>query len=140
MGSTSPAEAGADVPRPLARSGSALLLEYVGDQDGPASMLKDAQLTRDEGHAAWARLLENVGLLLACYVVHGDLSAYNVLWDGTRPVIIDFPQAMDPRFNGNAYSLLVRDLENLARYFARFGVDADASKIADELWGAYERP
>ncbi len=31
--------AGADVPRPLASAGSAMLMEYVGDSDGPAPHL-----------------------------------------------------------------------------------------------------
>ena len=38
-------------------------------------------------------------------IVHGDLSPYNVLYDGRDPVIIDVPQAMDSRQSLQAYSI-----------------------------------
>ena len=42
-------------------------------------------------------------------MVHSDLSPYNVLWNGHEHRIIDFPQAIDPRFNSSAQRLLVLD-------------------------------
>ncbi len=77
--------------------------------------------------------------MLAHHVVHGDLSPYNVLYWQGRPVIIDFPQAVDARENPNAQMLLARDVANVCRYFARQGVDCDPVAIADELWGRYMR-
>jgi RIO kinase 1 len=85
-------------------------------------------------------LLDNVQLWLACNLVHGDLSPYNVLFQAGSPVVIDFPQACDPRFNSNAFKLLVRDIENLARFFARLGVQRDSFALADRYWSAWERP
>jgi RIO kinase 1 len=55
-------------------------------------------------------------------------------------VIIDFPQACDPRFNTSAFRLLVRDVDNLARFFGRFGVQRDAYGLAERYWSAWERP
>jgi RIO kinase 1 len=132
--------AGADVPMPLAHSGTGLLMEYIGNAEQAAPALRGAELSRHEATSIWERLLDNIQLWLSCYIVHGDLSAYNVLYDGTRAVVIDFPQAIDPRFNGNAYSLLLRDVENLARFFARYGVESDPSALVDQLWRSYERP
>ena len=84
--------------------------------------------------AACQRLLENIQLWLAYDIVHADLSEYNVLvWRG-RPVVIDFPQAVDPRFNRNAYSLLQRDLANLYRHFERLGVRRDPRALSAALW------
>jgi RIO kinase 1 len=66
--------------------------------------------------------------------VHGDLSAYNVLyWEG-RISIIDFPQAFDPMLNPNAYSLFARDVERLCQYFARYDLCVDARGVAREIW------
>ncbi|MBI3969675.1 MAG: hypothetical protein HY332_00180 [Chloroflexi bacterium] len=129
--------AGADVPRPVARSGFALLLEYVGDHSGPAQMLSKTSLAREEARPLFERLLWNVGRWLACHRVHADLSAYNVLyWQGALKAI-DFPQSVDPRFNPHARSLLVRDLQNVCGYFARYGVAADPYELADDLWLRY---
>jgi RIO kinase 1 len=69
--------------------------------------------------------------------VHGDLSAYNVLyWE--RPVkLIDFPQAIDPRLNPDARAIFYRDVERLCQYFAQYEVAGDPRKLADSLWAHY---
>jgi len=71
--------------------------------------------------------------------VHADLSAYNVLYWQGRARIIDFPQAIDPRFNSNALSLLTRDIENICRYMSRYGVEHDARRIANQLWWRFKK-
>ena len=57
-------------------------------------------------------------------------------WNGTI-TLIDFPQAVDPRFNRHARDWLERDVENVCRYFRRHGVDADPTAPAEELWTRY---
>jgi RIO kinase 1 len=131
--------AGADVPRPLAHSSDALLLEFLGDEDGPAPLLKEVRLSATEAEAVFDRLLDNIQLWLAYDVVHGDLSAYNVLYWQEEPRVIDFPQACDPRFNGNAFDLLLRDLRNIAQYFERLGARREPFALAEAYWRAWER-
>jgi RIO kinase 1 len=132
---------GADVPRPIAQSSGALLLEFIGSEDfGAAPLLKSADLSRAEAEDAYTRLQDNIQLWLAYYIVHGDLSPYNVLYWEDRPVVIDFPQAVDPRFNLNAFDLLVRDLDNIGRFFERFGIANRSYELAEQYWAAYERP
>jgi RIO kinase 1 len=126
--------AGASVPRPLGRTEGAIAMEWIGDAEAPAPQLKDVRLDASQAQAAFDALMTDIELWLACNVVHGDLSAYNVLWDGTRVVTIDFPQACDPRFNTSAESLLFRDVANVCKHFGRWGVRADAGALADELW------
>ena len=131
-------DAGADVPDVLARSGSAILMEYFGDEHGAAPMLFRAAMNRDEAGATLRKIIDNVTLWLANHLVHGDLSPYNILcWEG-RIVAIDFPQAVDPRVNPAARSLLVRDLENVCGYFSKYGIRADAHRIANALWAQYQ--
>ncbi len=132
--------AGADVPKPLARSSGGMLLEFIGDADGAAPVLKEVRLGPEEAQEMFDRLLDNVQLWLAYNIVHSDLSAYNVLYQAGAPVVIDFPQACDPRFNTNAFGLLLRDIENLARYFGRFGVRCDPFGLAERYWEVWERP
>ena len=76
-------------------------------------------------------------LFLACNRLHGDLSAFNILYWQGRATIIDFAQAVDPRHNPEIYPVLERDVERVYRYFARYGVVADPGAIAAGLWADY---
>jgi len=131
--------AGASVPRPVAHDGAAVLMEYVGDEEGAAPLLKQVSLEPEEARRLFDRLVRNLELFLACNCVHADLSPYNVLYWRGEPTIIDFPQAVDPRFNQSARSLLVRDLENICKYFARRGVNVDPQRLAGSLWTRFMR-
>jgi RIO kinase 1 len=130
--------AGADVPRPLGPASDVLLMEFFGEADEPASQLNRVQLDPDAAAVLFQRVLANVELALGLDLVHGDLSPHNLLyWRGDLR-LIDFPQAVDPRFNPAAADLLRRDLENVCRYFGRQGVEADAAALADDLWQRFE--
>jgi len=126
--------AGAHVPRPVAHSGNSILMEYVGDQDGPAPLLKNVSLEKTETRRLFDGLVDDVRLFLACNCIHADLSPYNLLyWQGALTVI-DFPQAVDPRFNQQARPLLLRDLQNVCQYFSPYGVRVEPHRLTDSLW------
>jgi RIO kinase 1 len=127
-------EAGADVPRPWKCIGGVILMEWLG-ADVPAPQLRHAKPPRDEAHAMHRTLLANIELMLRHNVIHADLSPFNVLYLGEgRVKIIDFPQAVDPRMSPNAMMLLHRDVENVCRFFERFGVESNPHRIASDLW------
>jgi RIO kinase 1 len=131
-------EAGADVPQVFSHSNGAILMEYFGDEDAAAPMLSRATLPRETADQLLRGIIDNVAIWLRNNLVHGDLSAYNLLyWDG-RVVAIDFPQAVDARFNPNAKALLVRDLEHVCGHFTKYGIRADANRIANALWANYK--
>jgi RIO kinase 1 len=136
-------EAGADVPRPLSQIGNGLLMDYVGaaeDAEEAAPLLQVVDLPREQAGPLYERTLRNIELFLACHCIHGDLSAYNILYRGDEAAplaIIDFAQAVDPRHSGNVYPLLARDVERVCRYFARYGVEADAGHLAADMWERY---
>lgn len=126
--------AGADVPKPFASSDNAILMEYMGDETIPAPALINVRLNPQEAQPLFDRLMYNVGLMLANDRVHGDLSAYNVLYWQGQAKIIDLPQAVDPNINSEAFTLLSRDIERLCQYFERYGVESNPGLIARELW------
>lgn len=131
--------AGASVPKPYAQSSGSILMEFVGDADGPAPLVGGITLEREEARRLFKQLLDNVRLWLSNNIVHADLSAYNILyWQGDLK-IIDFPQAVDPRFNPHALDLLTRDLQNVCRQWARYGVEADGATLAKNLWSQFQR-
>jgi len=130
---------GAIVPKPYARSESALLMQFIGDEEGAALPLNRVTLDREEADAFFGLLLRNIELWLTLDHIHADLSPFNVLYHAGAITVIDFPQAVNADKNPNSYMLLQRDIENVCRYFARYGIDANASAIAGELWGRYMR-
>ena len=127
-------DGGADVPQPWAHEGNAVLMGYVGDEETPASHLREADLDGGEARPLFDLLIDNIRLFLACNVIHGDLSAYNILyWEG-QITIIDFAQAVDPRTGTESMNFLYRDVERLCDFFRPFGVDASAGAVAARLW------
>lgn len=130
--------AGADVPEPFAANERAIVMSFAGERTA-APQLQHAHIDRAEAGALFERLLWNVELFLANNIVHADLSPFNVLYDAGRPVIIDFPQSVDARFSRYARELLERDLANLGRFFARFGIELDAERRANWLWQRWRR-
>ncbi len=124
----------ADVPKPFAASDNAILMEYVGDEKFSAPALSQVRLAPRVARSLFDRLMHNVELMLALDRVHADLSAYNVLYWNDEVKIIDFPQAIDPYVNPEAFRLLGRDIERLCQYFARYGITSNAPQITRELW------
>jgi len=132
-------DAGVDVPRPYACENNAILMEYIGDPWVPAPTLNAIELERDESPALFERVLRNIDRMLAQECIHGDLSAYNILyWEG-EIWLIDFPQVVHPDENRDAYRILCRDVRRICEYFARQGVEADAERIAADLWTSHGR-
>jgi RIO kinase 1 len=133
-------EAGADVPRPLASGTNVILMEYVGDAQAAAPTLNGVRLPPSEAQPLFERLLHNVDLMLSCERVHGDLSAYNVLyWEG-QVKIIDFPQAVNAFMHPEGRAIFQRDVERLCQYFAPYGLTQDPVRLADDLWRQHQLP
>ena len=132
-------DAGVSVPRPIECSGDVIVMEWLGDEESSAPQLKDVQLDARDAPRMFRQLIDDVARMLALDRIHGDLSPYNVLVHHGRAMIIDFPQAVDPRMNGNSYMLLYRDIDNLCRHFAgRYGVtNANPTRIAGQMWSGF---
>ena len=133
------AAAGVRVPRPYNFHEGVLLMELVADDEGNAApRLNDVEFTPEDAADLHARLIREVVRMLSAGVVHGDLSEFNILLGADGPVIIDLPQAVDAAGNNHAPRMLVRDVDNLRRFFGRFEpalLDTDYGK---EIWALYE--
>jgi len=130
--------AGADVPVPYACDNNAILMSYIGGEGFAAPNMNHIDLDPDESIYLFERVLENIEIMLANDRIHGDLSAYNILyWDG-EITIIDFPQAISPNENRSAFAIFERDLTRICEYFARQRVDVKPHMIAADMWTAYQ--
>jgi RIO kinase 1 len=125
------------VPEPVAASENAILMGYIGDERLAAPTLSEVSLARDEAATLFNEVLWNIDLMLQHDMIHGDLSAYNVLyWEG-KITLIDFPQVTNSQNNRQARFILQRDITRLCEYFARQGVVQNPRAITAELWQRY---
>jgi RIO kinase 1 len=130
-------QSGGSVPRAYAASENAILMGYRGDMQLAAPTLSQIRLSSDEAGILFEVVMSNVELMLAHGLIHGDLSAYNILyWDG-EITIIDFPQTVRLDANREARSILERDIVRVCQYFERQGVEVDATQLFEDLWSRY---
>lgn len=130
-------EAGADVPRPFASDANAILMEYYGDEVMGAPTLNEVDLRAGEARSLFDRVLHNIELMLKLGRIHGDLSAFNILyWEG-EIVLIDFPQVIRPEENRSAYLIFERDVKRVCEYFQRKGVRSNPRQLSSDLWRQY---
>ena len=131
---------GADVPRPYAQVGNAVLMEYLGDESSPAPKLGGVQLEINEAQEHFETIVRNIELALIHGRIHGDLSEHNILyWEG-KITLIDFAQAVDPYHNSDVFSLFARDVERICRFFVRFDIKCDPNALAREIWTRHMGP
>jgi RIO kinase 1 len=131
---------GANVPRPLAHSEYALLMEFIGSGVDPAPTLNEVTLEPREARRLLDQIIFDLELLLELGWVHGDLSPYNILYRPDRAVLIDFPQVVSCHHNPQARTLFDRDLARIARYFTRARVQVDERELAETLWTKHVEP
>ncbi len=133
------ANAGVRVPKPHDFLDGVLLMELVTGEDGNAApRLNDVELEAEQAREYHAFLIRQIVLMLCSGLVHGDLSEFNVLLGEDGPVIIDLPQAVDAAANNHAFSMLERDVSNMAAYFGRFAPELKSTQYAKEMWALYE--
>lgn len=132
------AAAGATVPPPVELLEHGYTMGFVGDADRAAPRLSEVDLDEATARRVWNALLDEIAILVSADRVHGDLSAFNVLWWRGRAVLIDFSQTVDVITHPAARDLLVRDIVTLGRYFSRRGVAVDVDTVLARI-GADDR-
>ncbi len=128
---------GGDVPEPIECAPNAILMEFIGDEQMAAPVLHSIRLEANEVRILFEQVIHNLEILLQTGLIHGDLSAHNILYWQGRIVLIDFPQVVPVTANKQAYSLLERDVTRVCQYWHRQGWSADPEALTRKLWGTY---
>jgi len=129
--------AGVQAPEPIAVERNALVMEYLGTEDGRAKRLSEVDLENPE--TAYEVVREYMRRLHGAGLVHGDLSEYNLVVYEDRIYVIDLGQAVTVH-HPTAEEFLERDCENIAAFFGRQGHDVTADELqefvtdGDEVW------
>lgn len=125
---------GASVPAPARRVENMFSMRYLGREDGPAPRLQEVRLRRPK--AFLEGTLAATTDLFQSGVVHGDLSAFNILVLKGAPWFIDFSDWVRVDRLGSspwkratlASRLLTRGLQALQQYFRRYDLRVDVDR------------
>ena len=110
--------AGVRVPKPIAREGNIIVMEYIGTEEQPAPLLKDAEV--NDYKEVFEKIKEYLRIMYhKANLVHADFSEYNVLMHENEPVIIDVGQTVSKE-NPMAMEFLQRDVKNITRFFRKY--------------------
>ncbi len=123
------AREGINVPTPYTFKNNILVMEMIGHKQ-PAPLLKD--VIPSDLEKFFSEVIKSAKKLYELGLVHGDLSEFNIINYNCLPYFIDFSQATevkDPR----AKQMLERDIENICRFFRKFGIKKDPKKIIKKL-------
>lgn len=128
---------GVNVPKAIAVNGISLIMEFIGDEHGhPAPRISDLKMEKEEAQEAFRQAVQNLKRIVQAGRVHGDYSAFNILWHKEKAVVIDFPQVMEFKNNRNASAFLERDVRSLCKSFKKQGIQADAGNVLREVRAA----
>ena len=108
------------VPKPILVQKNVLLMEFIGKYGTSAPLLKDIELPNPAG-TYYKIMLYAKRLFRTAGLVHGDLSEYNIMIWKRNPVVFDVSQAVSMK-HPNSSQFLIRDLQNINRYFKKLGV------------------
>jgi RIO kinase 1 len=120
---------GLPVPYPVQIDGTELLMEWIQVDGETAPRLAQTRPSPALLAAYFDQLREAMAIMAQHGIVHGDLSAYNLLAAGERLVIIDLPQVVDLVGNPRGMDFLLRDCANVCAWFRSKGLDPT---VADE--------
>ena len=124
-------EAQVSAPEPYYFNGNVLAMQFIGEDDRPAKILKNIEL--DNPEKVLDEIIENMKRLYSANLVHGDISEYNILIKDNIPFVIDIGQGVSlghPKAN----EFLERDVKNILHYFKkRYGVDMEQEQVVSEI-------
>lgn len=125
--------AGVRVPAPIAVEKNVLLMEFIGDEQGNVAT---PLANLDEVTAAdYDEVVTQMTLLYQkANLVHADLSEYNVFKSPKGEIMLfDFGSAVDVR-HPNSKQFLIRDAQNVNRFFIKRGVDVvDTDLLVEKI-------
>ncbi|MDI9610790.1 MAG: RIO1 family regulatory kinase/ATPase [Archaeoglobales archaeon] len=117
---------GLAVPEAYAWEGNAVLMQLIDAKELFKVRVDNPEELLDS-------ILEEVAKFYRRGVIHGDLSPFNVLVNESGFWIIDFPQSLEVG-EDNWKEILLRDLENLLKYFSRtYRIERDMNSTIEKI-------
>ncbi|MFP4558524.1 MAG: serine protein kinase RIO [Archaeoglobaceae archaeon] len=131
-------EANVRVPEPITSAGNILIMEFLGEGETPAPLLFEVGKGLEgivDPQRLFQDVIENVRKLYQnAYLVHADLSEFNIMLFEEKPYLIDMGQSVLAD-HPNSMHYLQRDIKNVLRFFSRMGVEEDEQKVVNYVIG-----
>jgi RIO kinase 1 len=124
---------GLPVPYPVQIDGTEILMEWITHDGETAPRLAQTRPEPVLLQSYFDQVRDALATMVQAGIVHGDLSAYNILAAGPRLVIIDLPQIVDLVGNLNGMDFLMRDCANICGWFRAKGLGVDEHELFGEL-------
>jgi RIO kinase 1 len=120
-------------PHPVTRINNVVVMEYIGDAEQPAPLLKDIPLSNPK--KLYDTLITYVShMYKKAGLVHADFSPYNILFFNDTPYVIDLAQAVLLE-HPQALEFLRRDIHNIVQFFNRYDIKGDETRLYKKITG-----
>ncbi|KAM7379927.1 hypothetical protein PAMP_005424 [Pampus punctatissimus] len=114
--------AGIPSPEPLLLRSHILLMSFIGKDNIPAPLLKNAPLSELKARELYLQVLQNMRKMFQeARLVHADLSEFNMLYHNGDAYIIDVSQSVE-HDHPHALEFLRKDCSNVNEFFVKHGV------------------
>lgn len=122
-------------PKPITCDRNVLIMAFMGKNGIAYPSLKDVKMDDEDARIFYDQIIEDMRrMYVRASLVHADLSEYNILIDIEKgeAVIIDVGQAVTLN-HPNARDFLIRDVENIKRFFKKYGIDEPVKEILERI-------
>ena len=122
---------GVHAPKPYFFRDNILVMSYIGDEDGsPLPLLKEVGPPKPEKN--FKQVIEDIRRLYSAGLIHADISEFNIIVKDDALYLIDIGQGILLN-HPMAETFLRRDVENVVRYFSKFGIKADVNELIEYI-------
>uniref|UniRef100_W5L7D1 Serine/threonine-protein kinase RIO1 n=1 Tax=Astyanax mexicanus TaxID=7994 RepID=W5L7D1_ASTMX len=114
--------AGIPSPEPIMLRSHVLVMGFIGKDDMPAPLLKNAALSESKARELYLQIIQNMRLMYQdARLVHADLSEFNMLYHDGDSYIIDVSQSVE-HDHPHALEFLRKDCSNVNDFFQKHNV------------------
>ncbi|KAJ7338509.1 hypothetical protein JRQ81_012411 [Phrynocephalus forsythii] len=109
-------------PEPIMLRSHVLVMGFIGKNDMPAPLLKNAQLSESKARESYLQVIQYMRRMYQdAKLVHADLSEFNILYHSGQVYIIDVSQSVE-HDHPHALEFLRKDCANINDFFRKYSV------------------
>ncbi|XP_051556722.1 serine/threonine-protein kinase RIO1 isoform X2 [Myxocyprinus asiaticus] len=109
-------------PEPIILRSHVLVMSFIGQDEMPAPLLKNAVLSESKARELYLQIIQNMRIMYhEAHLVHADLSEFNMLYHNGEAYIIDVSQSVE-HDHPHALEFLRKDCNNVNDFFQKHNV------------------